>query len=146
MVGRDDGGEVEDRSGGRGQREAIVLADLPLVQVGGVVNTEVALDLDPAARWHRDLDERPAPRPQSPLSRRAAVAQHGVITHRQDCGKDMSLSPQLRMAEGIHAAAHDDQPPVPPPMIDAARTQSERQQLPPRDHAVLSSDELADRN
>ncbi|HEV7494843.1 MAG TPA: hypothetical protein VGO10_13820 [Baekduia sp.] len=73
------------------------------------------------------------------------MAEDGVIADCEHRGKDMSLPPQLRVPKGIDAAAHDDQPPAPHPMIDPARAQSDRQQLSPRDHPVLPSDQLADR-
>jgi hypothetical protein len=57
----------------------------------------------------------------------------------------MSLPAQLRVAEGIDAAAHHYQPPVPHPVIDPARTQADRQQLPASDYPMLPSDEITDR-
>jgi hypothetical protein len=65
------------------------------------------------------------------------MAQHRVVANRQDRGESMSLSAQLRMAEGIDAAAHHDQPSGSHPMIDSARAESDGQQLSPCDHPVL---------
>ena len=73
------------------------------------------------------------------------MAQDRVLTDVEHRGKNMSLPPELGMAEGVHPAPHDDQPPVPHPVVDAARTQPERQQLPPCDDAMLTGRKLMDR-
>ena len=65
------------------------------------------------------------------------MAQHGVLADGQYCGKRVSLPPQCRMAQGIDAAAHDDQAPMSHPMINAACTEPDCQQLLASDHPVL---------
>jgi hypothetical protein len=45
VVGWDDSGEVEERSGGCGQRETVILADLPRVQVDRAMDAQIALPL-----------------------------------------------------------------------------------------------------
>ncbi len=91
LMGWDDGGEVEERSGGSGYRQTVVLAELPWVQVDRTMDAQIALRLATTIRRDRQLEERAAPRPQSPLPCRAAMAQHGVIADRQHCGERVSL-------------------------------------------------------
>lgn len=139
LVRGHDRGEVEERAGDGRERQAVVLGDLPALEVDAV-HAQVALATAAAPRRDRRLDERAAPRPQPPLARGAPMAQHRVVADVEQRGEDMALPPQLRVTQRVDPAPHGDQPPVPQPVVDPARAQPQREQLPPGDDPMLLLD------
>jgi hypothetical protein len=90
---------------------------------------------------HGQLDERTAPRPQSPETGGAAMAQHRVVADGQERRQEVPLAAKLGVTEGIDAASQRYQPAVPDPVVDATIAQADRLQLPAGDHAVLATRE-----
>ena len=65
------------------------------------VDSTAAALRGPAVASHRELDERAAPRPDTPQSGRAAMAQHGTIPGGEHNGEDIAFAAELAVAQCI---------------------------------------------
>ena len=134
---RDDGGEVQERAGRGGDRDAVPRGDL-LVFQRRTVHDHQPPDLAAARRRDRHVDPRAAPRQQAPEKGRAPVAQDPSVADSKDSSQEMAVSAERRASHRVHAPVNPVQPAGADPPLDRAVAQAHSVQLSPRDDAVLA--------
>jgi hypothetical protein len=138
-MGSQDCGDVQERAGGRGDRDAVVQRHL-VGRHGRLV------DADSRPRPHAASDghlDQIAP-PDAPPGGRRSVAEHRSV-HRQHGGEPDAVAAEERVADGVHAAVHCVQPPGLEAVADGPTTEAEVDELAAGDDAVLGRGEGRDR-
>lgn len=83
-------------------------------------------------------------RADAPQRRGARVAERRIRPTGQDGGHPAPVLGEIRAPDRVHAAPHGMQSPVGDPVGDRLGAEAEREELAPRDHAVLPTDEIPD--
>jgi len=144
VVGRDDGGEVEQGPRPCRGRDA--------VDGGRFLFAELAwaMDVDPGMPaggpvGHGDIDQGAIAGPQTPQGGGVAVAEHGARTAGQDGGHPPGVQGEAPMTDRVHPAVQRMQAPTAHPQLDGALPEAQREQLGAADHPVLGLGEDRDR-
>src|SRR3954447_5427447 len=130
-----DGSEVEERTCGVGDRDAVVDGDLVCRQ-----DDLVILDALPPAlvTRHGDVDPGSGRAPEAPQRRRRAMAQHCAGPTREHGCHPAPMVRDHAMTARIPPAMHHVEPPAGPPPVDRANSQAGGEQLGARHNAVLA--------
>ena len=72
------------------------------------------------------------------------MAHDGLVAVRQDDAQHVPLAPQLGMAEGVDPTPNRHQPPVGQAVVDRIATKAELEELPSRQHSVLTARQRMD--
>jgi hypothetical protein len=137
VMGRHDGGQIEERARHGGHRHTSLDRSFGGRQVPPAVDDPARPSPCPTRPVDRQLDERATRRPKTPKAGSAAVAQHGVVACRQDDREKSALTPQLGMPEGIHAPFEPAKAAGRQAMVDRVLAEPQRHELPSRHDSVL---------
>jgi hypothetical protein len=131
LARREVGCEVEERLVDAGDGKAVVADRFELATVDADV-FEVA-----AATRRGEVDEALVVLDECVVDAGAALAQHRGSTTRQQCGDPPGSQREDGMAHGVDAAVDAMKPAGARPPCDPIIGQTEIDELPPRDHALL---------
>jgi hypothetical protein len=137
----EDAGEVQERAGWGGDRDALVLVALVLRQHPTPRAQSRALSQLPR---RLDLDVAPITLEHAPEGSRAAAPQSGPLAAGQDAGHPDRVARQSPMAHGIDAAVERQQATALKAVVDGIEGKTERDELVARDDAMLPRRERGD--
>lgn len=131
-------GEVEERAGDGGHRDAVAFPAILRVQPPSV---EANAALSRAATLRGDVASRLRSL-QSPQRCRARMAQQRALATCEYGGKPEAIPVQPHVADRVDAPMQDDEASGLDPRVDCPSSQAKLSQLPPRDHPVLPIGQL----
>ena len=142
LLGADHDRKVEERPRGRGHGDAALERDL----VGGQRDLVHLQARAAPAMARRDDVDAPRPRPaHAPEGGRGAVAQDGAVAGGEHRRHPPRLVPEGAMADRVDPAMQSMQPSCPGAVLDRARAEPDRAELPRGHHAVLAHRQRRDR-
>lgn len=136
-VAPDHAGEVDQRAGDRGDRDALDGGDVLGIEGGGVVDLDAGSS-GPQSACGRHVDARAAARPQPVQRGRLAVTQRGSGSDGEDGREPIALRTKLAVAEGVDAGVETHKVCGRDAGLDHRGTEADRRELPTGDHTVLA--------
>ena len=134
LSGVQDGRQIEQCSRHRGDGDALVHGDLVAGQFA-VVALDPGSPAAPVRAGH--LDQAALRTADAPEHRTRAETQARAFAAGQHGGHPPAMDRQPRMADRVHAAVNEQQPPQLHAVVDRLAPKPEAHQLDPRDHPVL---------
>jgi hypothetical protein len=133
--------DVEQRARDGGDRHAPLLRPLVNEQSTRAMDDDAAAALSPAAARDDDVNGSGRRRREAPERCRVPVAQERRGTTGEDGGTPASLRPELRVAEGVHAAMEEQELAGADPDVDGGRRNAQFEQLASGDDTMLTGHE-----
>jgi hypothetical protein len=137
-------GEVDDRAGDRGDRDAVDRGAVLGPQRGAGVGADPGLRAPRRTAREHDVDPGRVASPQVVHGRGRHDAERPLRARRPGRSQPVPCARQQRVSDGVDAAVERVQAPAVEPVPDLPWRQPRRQQLAPGQHAVLRGGELGD--